>query len=96
MPSKKQKIQNALEAKGYTVIQCDFESIKYYGSGREGGWDIMVDDDIDDFPEEGWEALNKFCIANNIIADCGNGYIMCYTFEDAMKIIDQTPIFNQL
>lgn len=45
--NKKQKIEKALEKKGLSVQFVNWEPVSgnYEMSGREGGWEIMIDED---------------------------------------------------
>jgi|GEM_PF-6262329 len=87
----KDRIRNTLMAKGYTPGTIDFEPIKYYSTGREGGWTIGVIVDDNDYCFPDW---SKVKLPDGIVADIFEDDFMCYNINDALAVISCLPHFN--
>lgn len=86
-----QKIQIALENKGYKLMEAYFEPISYGPTGREGGWYVQIEDneEDEDFPD--W---SKITLPNGLIGDVMHTIFVCYNLKDAMQIIKLLPEYK--
>lgn len=87
-----QRIQKALEAKGYELREAHFEPISYNGpSGREGGWYVKVRDNEEDENFPMWE---KVQLPERLIGATMPSAFICYNLKDAMSIIELLPKYE--
>ncbi len=54
MSRSKEKIRKAIEAKGWTILELDWEPIgpAMEKCGPDGGWSIMIEKEVPDKPYE--------------------------------------------
>jgi hypothetical protein len=88
----KQKIEKALKDKGWIPKEIYWESVFYGGTGREGGWYIVIDDEsCNDEVYEQITALENEVFQDGEFQGCA---IVAYNSKTVFDIINRMPVFK--
>lgn len=87
----KEKILKALMAKGYPqwAIEIEHEPVQYYSAGREGGWEITIDDEELELSENWGSEIPLPILGTNDVYDVGYGTISAFSLKVVLEIISQ-------
>jgi hypothetical protein len=90
-----QKILAAFIAKGYPqwAIKIEHEPVQYYGSGREGGWEVEIDDEQLEIPLDWGKEIPLPVLGTNDVYEVGYGYISAYSLKVVLQVIAQLDPF---
>ena len=94
----KEKILKALMAKGYPQwsINIEHEPVQYYSAGREGGWEIDIDDEELELSENWGSEIPLPILGTNDVYDVGYGTISAFSLKVVLQVIEQLHSYQTI
>lgn len=94
----KEKIVKALMAKGYPdwAIKIEHEPVQYYSTGREGGWEITIDDEELELTQEWGYEIPLPILGTNDVYDVGYGAISAFSLKVVLQVIEQLHSYQTI
>jgi hypothetical protein len=87
----RERIFRALEAKGYcrAHVSIEHEPVQYYAEGREGGWEIELDDEALALDPSWGQEVPPPKPGENDVYEVGYGYLSAFSLRVMLEVISQ-------
>lgn len=94
----KEKILKAFVAKGYPkwAVNVEHEPVQYYSTGREGGWEVTIDDEELELTQQWGYEVPLPVLGTNDIYELGYGSISAFSLKVMLEVIEQLHPYQML